>query len=63
MYAESTGLVRNTYSRVWYQGWIACGGEGGLLKVLKLEVVAGPDAKLKVRRLVLFTCDEFSDTD
>jgi hypothetical protein len=49
MCAEGIGLVRNTYSGVWYQGWIACGGEGGLLKVLKLEVVAGPDAKLKVR--------------
>lgn len=29
------------------QGWIACGGEGGLLKVLKLEVPSGPDARLK----------------
>ena len=29
------------------QGWIACGGEGGLLKVLKLENAAapGPDGK------------------
>ena len=33
------------------------------MKVLKLEVVAGPDAKLKVRRVVLFTGNEFSDTD
>jgi len=31
------------------QGWIATGGDGGLLKVLKLETPTGPDAKLKVR--------------
>jgi WD repeat-containing protein 35 len=30
------------------QGWIACGGEQGLLKVLKLEIPTGPDAKLQV---------------
>jgi hypothetical protein len=30
------------------QGWIACGGESGLLKVLKLETPVGPDAKLQV---------------
>ena len=30
------------------QGWIACGGETGLLKVLKLETPTGPDAKLQV---------------
>eukprot|EP01032_Pedospumella_encystans_P013101 gene13101-15103_t len=29
------------------QGWIACGGETGLLKVLKLETPTGPDAKLQ----------------
>lgn len=29
------------------QGWIACGGEGGLLKVLKLES-ATPNAKVGV---------------
>lgn len=29
------------------QGWIACGGEQGLLKVLKLETPTGPDAKLQ----------------
>lgn len=29
------------------EGWIACGGENGLLKVLKLEVQQGRDAKLK----------------
>lgn len=35
------------------QGWIACGGDGGLLKVLKLEAPTGPDAKLKVKLVVL----------
>lgn len=30
------------------QGWIACGGDDGLLKVLKLEAAAPADAKLKV---------------
>ena len=29
------------------KGWIACGGEDGLLKVLKLEVQPTRDAKLK----------------
>eukprot|EP01038_Epipyxis_sp_PR26KG_P012743 gene12743-17084_t len=29
------------------QGWIACGGEQGLLKVLKLETPSGPDARLQ----------------
>jgi hypothetical protein len=31
------------------QGWIACGGEAGLLKVLKLETSSGPDARIMVR--------------
>lgn len=33
----------------WHQtqGYIACGGEDGLLKVLKLEVAPGKDAKMK----------------
>jgi WD repeat-containing protein 35 len=30
------------------QGWIACAGENGLLKVLKLETSVGPDAMLQV---------------
>lgn len=34
-----------TYRKL--QGWIACGGDAGLLKVLKLEVPTGPDAKLQ----------------
>ncbi len=29
------------------QGYIACGGEDGLLKVLKLETQTGKDAKVK----------------
>lgn len=29
------------------QGYIACGGEDGLLKVLKLEVAPSSDSKLK----------------
>ncbi|XP_064381812.1 WD repeat-containing protein 35-like [Halichondria panicea] len=29
------------------KGWIACGGEDGLLKVLQLETLASKDAKLK----------------
>jgi WD repeat-containing protein 35 len=29
------------------QGWISCGGEDGLAKVLKLELPSGPDAKVK----------------
>lgn len=29
------------------QGYIACGGEDGLLKVLKLETQAGKDPKVK----------------
>ena len=29
------------------QGWIACGGEKGMLKVLKLESQAGKDSKAK----------------
>ena len=29
------------------QGFIACGGEDGLLKVLKMETQAGKDAKVK----------------
>ncbi len=29
------------------QGFIACGGEDGLLKVLKLEVAPSKDSKLK----------------
>ena len=29
------------------KGWIACGGEDGLLKVLKLEPQQAKDAKLK----------------
>lgn len=34
------------------QGWIAAGGNDGLLKVLKLENASGgTDAALKVRRL------------
>jgi WD repeat-containing protein 35 len=28
------------------QGWIACGGDAGLLKVLKLEQASGPDAQM-----------------
>lgn len=33
----------------WHKGkgFIACGGEDGLLKVLKLEVIASKDPKLK----------------
>ena len=30
------------------QGWIACGGDSGLLKVLKLESSQETDSKLKV---------------
>jgi WD repeat-containing protein 35 len=30
------------------QGWIACGGDGGLLKVLKLESTQTIDSKLRV---------------
>ena len=29
------------------EGYIACGGEDGLLKVLKLEVASSTDSKLK----------------
>ena len=30
------------------QGWIACGGDAGLLKVLKLEQATGADAQIGV---------------
>ena len=33
------------------QGWIACGGDNGLLKVLKLEGGQTTDSKLKVLRV------------
>ena len=39
----------NLASAAWNQdqGWIACGGEGGLLKVLKLDTQQGGDARVK----------------
>jgi hypothetical protein len=36
-----------------FQGWIACGGEAGLLKVLKLETSSGPDARIMVHILII----------
>ena len=32
---------------LYAQGWIACGGDAGLLKVLKLETPSGADKKLQ----------------
>lgn len=40
-------VVLNCISWNRDQGWIACGGESGLLKVLKLETPSGPDARLQ----------------
>jgi hypothetical protein len=36
------------------QGWIACGGEDGLLKVLKLESANAVDKKLKVMYIIKY---------
>jgi hypothetical protein len=41
------------------QGWIACGGDAGLLKVLKLETPTGPDAKLQVSILFYIVLTTF----
>lgn len=38
----------DSFSWICNQGWIACGGDAGLLKVLKLEQAAGPDAQIGV---------------
>jgi hypothetical protein len=38
-------MYKYTYT---IQGWIACGGDAGLLKVLKLELATGPDAQIGV---------------
>jgi WD repeat-containing protein 35 len=45
--AIPNGVNLNCISWNRDQGWIACGGDAGLLKVLKLEVPTGPDAKLQ----------------
>lgn len=33
---------------LFFKGWISCGGQSGLLKVLKLDPVPGLEAKLMV---------------
>lgn len=38
------------------QGWIACGGDSGLLKVLKLESSQETDSKLKVFYIYFDIC-------
>jgi hypothetical protein len=43
--------VRHLYIE---KGYIACGGESDLLKVLKLETPSGPDALLQVNIVLLF---------
>ena len=51
-YTLSTLLIAthsDNFPFICCQGWIACGGDAGLLKVLKLEQAAGPDAQIGVR--------------
>ena len=45
--AIPNGVKLHTLSWNTEAGWIACGGENGLLKVLKLESQAGADSKAK----------------
>ena len=53
------GLRLNHISWDGYRGWIACGGEGGLLKVLKLETKADSGAH---RGVTAPTTLEFNQT-
>ena len=42
------------YTEFDVQGWIACGGDAGLLKVLKLEQATGADAQIGVSLPIFF---------
>ena len=45
--AIPNGTLLTTLSWHKNEGFIACGGENGLLKVLKLEITSGKDSALK----------------